>query len=259
MTVGTDRERVDFLPSRGKEVSLSYDEHGSILVHDHDDMRYLCLGSPCEQSCLSKMNPSLLQHEYTRAMMLVLLFSQPKSVTILGLGGGALVHCLYQHLPSVKITAIEFRRAVIDTAYRFFQLPRDAGRINVIEIEAGNYLARAAANSIDIIFSDLFNAYDADSQQTDSAFYMRCHRLLTDDGWLVVNYDEHNIDKLREICGCFASLYLCAPSTGNLIMLASKKNTTADSVFLKERAIELSKILGFSVSKNVERLVQLTG
>ncbi len=237
----------------GKEVSRIHDDYGPIQVFDDGDKRYLSFGSHCEQSCLIKSDPNLLIYEYTQAMMLPLLFRQPQHVTVMGLGGGSIVKFLYRNLVDVHITAIELRAAVIATAYQFFQLPQD-NRIKMCQIEAGNYLRQSTSNSTDIIFSDMFDAFDIDPQQIEAEFMQECHRVLTDDGWLVVNYHLSDANQLRRVSSGFAEVHFCRVSTGNLVMLAGKKSAGLDKVQLKERAAALSDDFGFSLTTYLRRM-----
>lgn len=101
----------------------SEDEFGTITVLDDGECRILAFAPNDEQSRCLKATPHVLQYEYTQAMLLVLLFCQPKRVLILGLGGGSLVTALHRHIPGIHITAVELH-TVIDIAHRFFQMPR---------------------------------------------------------------------------------------------------------------------------------------
>jgi len=89
-------------------------------VFDRKDKRMLTFGSIYEQSCISKSRPHVLLHQYTQAMITVLLFTDPKKVTMLGLGGGALAHCLLHSIPDIELKAVELRPAVIKVATDYF-------------------------------------------------------------------------------------------------------------------------------------------
>ncbi len=60
----------------GKEISRSYDDYGPVIVMDDGNKRYMAFSENDEQSCLLKSEPYLLQHDYCRAMMLVLFTGQ---------------------------------------------------------------------------------------------------------------------------------------------------------------------------------------
>jgi hypothetical protein len=86
----------------GKEIHRTYDEHGPIQVFDDGTKRYLSFGEGDEQSCILKAQPEMLQHEYTRAMLLPTLFLEPRSAILIGLGGGAVPNCLFHHWPELQ-------------------------------------------------------------------------------------------------------------------------------------------------------------
>ena len=237
----------------GVEISRTHDDYGPIQIFDDGDKRYLSFGSHCEQSCVSKSDPNALIYEYTQAMMLALLFQRPQHVTVMGLGGGSLVKFLYHKLIDVHITAVELRPAVVEIAHAFFQLPKDQ-RIEICQLDAGNYLPQATSASTDIIFCDMFDAFDIDPQQTESWFMQQCHRVLSDEGWLVVNYHQTDTQQLRRISSCFAEVYFCRVSTGNLVMLAGKKDSGLDKLQLKERAAAMTDTLGISLAAYLRRM-----
>lgn len=207
------------------------DAYGDIIVYDVDKWRILTFGSIFEQSCLERDNLSLLVHEYSQAMLLPLLALQPAHVTVLGLGGGGLVHALYHALPEAHIDIVELRQAVIDVAYAHFFLPRDR-RINVFCADAETHVGNAMLASTDLILCDLYDAHEASATQLDAAFYRRCKLLLKPDGWLALNYHqlpsiEH--PAIRAICRFFESVFLCVVGSGNWVVLASNARIARDN------------------------------
>ena len=95
-----------------KSIYKTYDEYGTIDVLDDGNKRYLTFGNQDEQSLQIKATPHIPQHEYGRAIMLSLLFCDPKSVCVMGLGGGTLtqayIHALLKTMPSELRYAEDF-------------------------------------------------------------------------------------------------------------------------------------------------------
>ena len=56
-------------------------------------------------------------------MLLVLTFINPAHITILGLGGGSLIHSLHYLLQECSLFCIELREKVYEVAIDFFQIP----------------------------------------------------------------------------------------------------------------------------------------
>ncbi|UZE96006.1 spermidine synthase [Alkalimarinus alittae] len=240
----------------GKEIFRTYDDLGPIQVFDDGNKRYLGFGSGDEQSCIMKTEPQLLLHDYARSMMLVLLFHKPKNVTFLGLGGGSLVSCMYHHFPLSTLKVVELRQEVVDTAYRFFQLPRDE-RLSVTVMDAGRYLRKAKRGTSDLIFCDLYGPEGLDEQQLEPAFIERCHDLLSDDGWLVLNcWQNHRgeAEGLRSLMDWFPETKVCSVPGGNWTILAGKRSNDLNDKKLEENAKALSEQLGFSLMTPLKRL-----
>ncbi len=162
------------------------DNEGLISIYEKYNLRYLTFGNQTEQSCLTLDKPHRLEHAYTQAMMLSLLFKTDiRSALLLGLGGGGLARALRHFRTRLKIDAIEYRQSVIDIAIRFFDLPNDSA-FNAICDNAYNYIT-STQNQYDLIFSDLYLPKGMDEIQLNDDFLTNCRDSLSDNGVLVVN------------------------------------------------------------------------
>lgn len=241
----------------GKEIYRTFDEHGVVQVFDDGNKRYMAFGSDDEQSCIMNAKPEFLLHEYARSMMLVLLFHKPRNVTLLGLGGGSLASCILHHYPSITLGIVELRQVVVDTAYRFFQLPRDE-RVSVSVMDAGKFLRKAKSGKTDLIFCDLYGPEGLDYQQLDPAFIERCYNHLSEDGWLVLNcWQNHRneAEGLRSIADWFPEMKVCSVPGGNWTIIAGKQESALSKKELEEQSKDLSTTLGFSFSSLLKRMV----
>lgn len=173
----------------GKELYCTEDSDGSIVVTQRGNKRLLSFGSKLEQSSVLIGKPYYLIHEYTQIMLLGLLFVDAKRITILGLGGGGLVHCLSHYFPRSTIQVIEIRQAVIDIAYDWFDLPR-LDNLEVINDDAMHYLSKLKQGSSDIIFSDLYEAEGMSACQAQQEFIVACYQALSASGCLVLNFHQ---------------------------------------------------------------------
>ncbi|WP_101756781.1 spermidine synthase [Oceanicoccus sp. KOV_DT_Chl] len=244
--------------SLGREIYHHHDEFGPLIVFDDGNKRYLAFGAGDEQSCSLKSNPFLLQHDYSQAMLLVLLFIQPRRLTLLGLGGGCLVTTLHQYLPDINITAVELRPHVVKIAQRFFQLPRSS-RLSIVVDDASEFLETHEGEKVDVLFGDIYDAEGLDLQQTQPWFIEACYQQLEDDGWLVLNCWRHHRgeqEMMDTLTRLFADVRTCSTIEGNWVVLAGKKANTISVGQLKNDAKKWSKVLGYSLLPSLGRLQQ---
>lgn len=194
------------------------DEFGKLFVIDYGDSRVLNFDSPFEQSCLSIKHPYKLVHQYTQSMLLVLAFIQPSNITLFGLGGGSILRTLHHMLPDCFFKVIELRQKVVDIAFEYFFIPSDDKRLDILVTDALEEIEKCEPNSTDIIFSDMYNAYHMIPEQVQKTFLKKCSRLLTNNGWLVINL--HNLPKNQT--GFYNVLLESFPT---VIMSTNKVNT----------------------------------
>lgn len=177
----------------GKELYRTKDDDGSIVVTQRGNKRLLSFGSRLEQSSVLMNMPHFLIHQYTQIMLLGLLFIDARvdarHMTILGLGGGALSHCLSHYFPDTAIEVVEIRQAVIDIAYDWFDLPR-RDNLHVVNADAMHYLSNLEQGATDIIFSDLYVAEGMSACQAQHAFIHAGFTALSEQGCLVINFHQ---------------------------------------------------------------------
>lgn len=170
----------------GGLIFRTIDDEGEIHVYQDACFRYLTFGNAVEQSCLDLTNPVRLEHVYTQAMMLGLLFNpDARRIALLGMGGGSLARALRAASRGARILAVERRAAVFDVARTYFDLPDDRRFITVCD-EAEGFL-RSQSGLHDLIFSDLYLAEGVYPGQVASGFLQLCREQLSDDGVLIIN------------------------------------------------------------------------
>ncbi|TBR37859.1 spermidine synthase [Marinomonas agarivorans] len=239
-------------------VFYTKDVFGTIKVLEDGKYRLLSFAEGDEQSRIQLATPTILQHEYTQAMMLVLLFSHPKRLTVLGVGGGCLINCLHQHVSGVHITGVELRADVIDIAYRYFNLARSK-RIQILEQDATSYLTNKQKKA-DIIFTDLYHATGMEEAVLKTDFLTDCASQLKENGWLVLNCWEgqyHYDDLITRLQAHFVDIRYVNTGTANHVFLAGKISDDQNAKQLKQKAQKLSSSLGFPLTKWLNRLVVL--
>ena len=219
------------------------DEFGAIIVLEKGDKRILSFDSDLQQSCVYMHQPHVLVHEYTQIMLLSLLFVEAKNVTVLGLGGGSLAHCLNFYFPKLVTHVVEIRPSVIDVAYQWFNLPRKAN-LKVHCDDAGHYILKAKQHSIDLLLSDLYEANGMSEVQAQNNFIVSSVKALALDGWMVINFHgkpENDSIIMSTIKSLFSEIMFCDVFVGNWILFCGNKKAHDDSYELNEQVRCLAK------------------
>lgn len=218
------RSRICAGTSMGKELYRVEDSHGLVLVTQRGDKRVLSFDSRLEQSSIYMSKRHYLSHEYTQIMLLGLLFTGAKNITLLGLGGGGLVHCLTHYFPQCEIRVAELRQSVIDVAYKWFELPQ-IDNVKIYCSDAYDYLKNMHAESSNLIFSDLYLADGMSEVQAQVSFVKSAYQSLSKQGCLVINFHqmpEPDSLLLQEIHNTFGVVYICDVFKGNRVMFCCK-------------------------------------
>ncbi|WP_454782179.1 spermine synthase [Legionella sp. WA2022007384] len=202
----------------------THDSWGNIFVVDRGNIRALNFDPVYDQSGIYIQFPHIPVHEYTRVMLLVLAFVNPSHITLLGLGGGSLIHCLNFLLPECSLFCIELREKVYDVATNFFQLP-ESPNIEILIADAQTAIKFQKSNNTQVIFSDIYLDYGMDSFQIQQQFIEQAYRVLDDTGWLVINFHElPELDSafIQYMQAHFAELFICPTVSDNYILFANK-------------------------------------
>ncbi len=156
------------------------------LVYTTRDARALHFDLLSVQSEMRRSAPNELVLSYTRVMMGFLLFQPaPRSIAMIGLGGGSLPKYCYAKLPNVPIVVAEINPAVI--ALRdIFCVPPDNTRFQ-IRCEDGAHFVRSASGQFDVLLVDGFDRKGQSPQLCTERFYEDCFQLLSPGGVMVVN------------------------------------------------------------------------
>lgn len=144
------------------------------------------------QSAMRLADPNALELEYTRTMMRCLLFNaQPKSVLIIGFGGGSLAKYCYKTLPNADITALEINPHVVALRERFL-VPPDSARFRVLQADGAAFVHHAVKSKAqyDTVLLDAFHFDGAPAAIISAGFFQACRSILSPRGVLVVNLDS---------------------------------------------------------------------
>jgi len=216
-------------------------------ISEADGVRYLHLGTPWVQGAMRLRSSRSLELEYIQRMMVWMLLREPQELTQgpavqLGLGAAAITRYCLGAL-RMRCTAVELNPSVIDACRSWFHLPHDSARLQVVQADAGDYVADPRnAHSAQVLCVDLYD-HDAASPVLDSvAFYAGCYRVLVAGGLMTVNLFgrdasfERSAGHIAQVFGASQVWSMRPTREGNTIVVAGKGVTLPDRAALSIRA-----------------------
>lgn len=216
-------------------------------LSEFDGVRYLHLDSIWVQGAMRVKKPDRLELEYVQRMMAWMLWRDAASMTSgravqLGLGAGALSRFTRRQL-KMKTTAVEINPTVISACRHWFHLPEDDDRFQVLNQDAGAWVADAAHwGSAAVLNVDLYDHEAAAPVLDDQQFYSDCRAVLADGGLMTVNLFGRSASFARSaarIATAFGSdqvWHLTPTREGNTIVVAARGVQVPDRDELERRA-----------------------
>jgi spermidine synthase len=162
-----------------------------ILVYDDEELRCMRFTRQTggRQSCIDRAHPQRVVFDYVRMMLASLAVNPaPKSILIVGLGGGTLVDVLVRALPDADIDVAEIDPAVVRVATQFFGL-RPSPRVHVHEEDGRVYVKRAlrAGKRYDLVMLDAFDHEYIPEHLLTQEYLREVKGLLTPGGIVAAN------------------------------------------------------------------------
>ena len=216
----------------GRLIYQSHSEDGVIEVVDSGDSRSLHFGTYPRQSSMRLSDPLYLDLSYTQAMMASLLLNpNPQRALVIGLGGGSVVKFLLHHFPQCQVDVVEYRSDVIDIAHRFFDVPCNDARLNLLHSDGYQYVTHCfyeTDNTYDLLLVD---AYDHNGMAISvgvQPFFDACAGVLNQRGVMSINLwgsDRTGFSMaMQRINQSFSNRTMILPveNKGNVIALATQ-------------------------------------
>jgi spermidine synthase len=234
----------------------------TIVVSESAGVRALHFGSRWIQGAMRVQRPHQLELEYTRDMLVPLLFApatRPASVLVVGLGAGSFVRWFARHRPDAAITAVERDPRVVEVARSHFRLPAEGPRLRIVIADAVDAVPELAG-AFDLVLVDGFDARGSAGRLESVAFYRECRARMAPDGWLAANLLARTrgvgpgAARLAEAFeGGVLRLAPCA--SGNTIVLASREPSDARDARVPRDAVRtLRAATGLDLRDAVARL-----
>ena len=223
---------------------------GPATLSDFDGVRFLHLDSIWVQGAMRIRKPDQLELEYVQRMCAWMLWRDPAVLgdghaVQLGLGAAALTRFCHGQL-KMQTTAVEINPEVIAACRQWFRLPANDARLNVVNQDAGRWVADDAnLQTADVLNVDLYDHDAASPVLDDEAFYAACRGVLADGGLMTVNLFGRSASFARSalrIARAFGSdqVWSLAPTKeGNTILVAARGVQVPHRDVLEQRAANI--------------------
>jgi spermidine synthase len=245
----------------GTPVYEARSEYSHIKVVDYGSQRALLFvdergSADVIQTLIDLKQPERLQHLYARTMMAGLLYPpETRSVLLVGLGGGALVHFVNRYFPDVRLDVVELDPAVVRVAHDYFGTTENA-RTRIFVGDGRDFLQRARER-YDLILLDAHLHPGAETDKTGhplslqtQAFYRSLHERLQPGGAALFNLIARGEERayIASICRAFAATELLwTPARGNVIVVALPgAMVDASTLHARARTLDQRGDYGFS-------------
>ncbi|HXN07238.1 MAG TPA: hypothetical protein VN944_09275 [Nitrospiria bacterium] len=222
---------------------LTIEPDGLPFIYEDDQIKSMHFNALAVQSLMRKNAPFDLVLNYTQTMMgFLLLQPAPRSILIVGLGGGSLSKYCYRKFPDCQITTVEIDEEVISLRNEF-EIPGDNERFSIVHADGAKYIV-GCRNSADVIMVDGYDAQGLPRSLSSRRFYDQCALALRDNGVLVVNLlkSESEMDThIGRLSRAFNNKVLTvrAENNDNYIGYALKLNKMPQGEELRVRALDL--------------------
>ena len=222
---------------------------GRIYVVDEGDLRYLRYDGPNgdDQSVISISDPGAVPMDYIRDALLGLaLVPNIEQVLMIGLGAGTFTTFLFNHLPKLKIDAVEINPVVVRLAKDFFRLPKDP--CYRIHKQDGRKFIESSRQKYDLIFVDAYTGLDlVPKQLAGEDFFKLVRDHLSRGGLAIINLsvEEKQEEKVWQAFENVFSATLCL-ETGdhdNLVLFGFEADELPEPKAVRAAAARLTKTL----------------
>ena len=234
--------------------------HPPATITEFEGVRSLHLGTSWVQGAMRIAKPDAIELEYVQMMMMWMLFiERPRHIVQLGLGSAALTKFCYQRFPQANVTAVDLNPNVIAICQALFGLPPNDGRLNVVEMNALDFVMNPANHGkVDVLQVDLYDEEARGPVLDTPEFYQACADCLTPGGIMTVNVfgDYMNYDKnFKHMELAFdAVVWLPEVHDANIIAVAFKQSPVMDFSELYERASAIRKHMNLRAKNWVDGL-----
>lgn len=189
-------ERNVWLTDKDENIALSLRHTGEVLYNERSPYQHVkVLDTYAFGKTLTIDNMIMCtekdEFHYHEMMThpVMLAHGNVKNALVIGGGDGGVVREILKHPEVEKVTMVEIDEKVVEASRKF--LPHiaaafDDPKLNLIIGDGIKFVAEAPAGTYDLIVVDSTDPYGPAEGLFSTEFYRNCHRILNDDGMLIV-------------------------------------------------------------------------
>lgn len=115
--------------------------------------------------------------------------SSVRSILVLGVAGGTVIHLLGNMYPDASIVGVDIDDVMLAIGRTYFGLS-DMKHVTLVHEDAGRFIAKAGRRKMryDAIAVDLFLGRTIPSFVKNPSFLLLLKSIRSQDGWMVINY-----------------------------------------------------------------------
>lgn len=218
-------------------------EYNDIFIHKRRNevtMSFQLKGWNYTESVTNLRDPDELPVAYTQYMTLSVIYPpEPKSILMIGLGGGSISTYLGRAMPNVQIDTVEIDPGVITAARHYFGIV-DSDRVKYFDADGRVYLNRSK-KKYDLILVDAFHGGFVPFHLLTKEFYQLLKNRLNAGG--VAAFNVHDGSKLYAstvltLGEVFKRVDLYPSGEGEVITVATDAEPSFDTLAQRASAMQ---------------------
>jgi spermidine synthase len=244
-----EARRADLLKRKDGLVAHIETQHNDIFITKSRadlTMSFQLKGWDYTQSVTNLTDPDDLPVYCMRSMTTGVIYpQQPKTILLLGLGGGSLSTYLGRAMPDATIDVVEIDPGVINAAKKYFGI-RETSRVRYFDNDARVYLNRNK-KPYDFILIDAYHGGYVPFHLLTKEFYTLIKERLTPNGAAVFNVHDGTklyVSTIKTLAAVFPTVHLYPSGEGEVAMVVTPVPAPDDAT-LAQRAAELQSRYAF--------------
>ena len=247
-TLVDEKLRNELLKKPDGQLSRIETEYNDIFIHKRRNqvtMSFQLKGWNYTESVTNLRDPDDLPVAYTQYMTLPVVYPpEPKTILMIGLGGGSISTYLGRAMPHVQIDTVEIDPGVITAARNFFGIV-DSDRVKYLDADGRVYLNRSK-KTYDLILIDAFHGGFVPFHLLTKEFYQLIKGRLNPGG--AAAFNVHDGTKLYAstvltLGDVFKRVDLYPSGEGEVITVVTDAEPSAED--LQQRATGLQEQFKF--------------